>query len=165
MNIGHMQEVGASLCDAVLQFSIAENLIKDILVVPQNVKTKKDRADSAKNDSEGINIREIPKDLIRTGSMKDLMKDLKDAKADSKDSRNASNLSSRNDRKDRKVVLFSSTCGSSSTGHSDNTAISSLTGEEEKTMSDEGKHLRNFLLSLIQSLNSYSRSPTLTFTH
>ena len=38
MNVGHMQEVGASLCDAILQFSIAEGAVKDALVVPPAIK-------------------------------------------------------------------------------------------------------------------------------
>lgn len=60
MNIGHMQEVGASLCDAVLQFSISENLIKDYSIVPTAIKIKKDKKSDIEkvtdieNDRKGI---------------------------------------------------------------------------------------------------------------
>ena len=50
MNIGHMQEVGASLCDAVLQFSISENLIRDYSTIPTSMKIKKDK----KSDTEKL---------------------------------------------------------------------------------------------------------------
>lgn len=38
MNLGHMQEVGAALCDAILNFSISEGKIADALMVPANVR-------------------------------------------------------------------------------------------------------------------------------
>lgn len=38
MNIGHMQEVGAALCDAILNFSISEGRVADALMVPANVR-------------------------------------------------------------------------------------------------------------------------------
>ena len=38
MNIGHLQEVGASLCDAILNFAISEGYVKDSSSVPGNVK-------------------------------------------------------------------------------------------------------------------------------
>ena len=38
MNIGHLQEVGASLCDAILNFAISEGFVKDPSSVPGNVK-------------------------------------------------------------------------------------------------------------------------------
>jgi hypothetical protein len=38
MNIGHMQEVGAALCDAILNFSISEGQVKDTLMVPANLR-------------------------------------------------------------------------------------------------------------------------------
>lgn len=38
MNIGHLQEVGAALSDAFLNFSIAEGYVKDTLQVPGNLK-------------------------------------------------------------------------------------------------------------------------------
>lgn len=34
MNIGHLQEVGSAMCDAILNFYIAEGQIKDVLAVP-----------------------------------------------------------------------------------------------------------------------------------
>lgn len=37
MNIGHMQEVGAALCDAFLNFSIAEGQVKDVIVIPNTI--------------------------------------------------------------------------------------------------------------------------------
>ena len=45
-----MQEVGASLCDAVLQFSISENLIRDYSTIPTSIKIKKDK----KSDTEKL---------------------------------------------------------------------------------------------------------------
>ena len=39
MNIGHLQEVGAALCDAILNFSISEGHVKDAMTVPNNVKS------------------------------------------------------------------------------------------------------------------------------
>ncbi|KAJ1432979.1 hypothetical protein B484DRAFT_360217 [Ochromonadaceae sp. CCMP2298] len=38
MNTGHLQEVGAALCDAILNFSISEGQVKDALLVPANLK-------------------------------------------------------------------------------------------------------------------------------
>jgi hypothetical protein len=38
MNIGHMQEVGSALCDAILNFSISEGQVKDTMLVPANLK-------------------------------------------------------------------------------------------------------------------------------
>jgi hypothetical protein len=38
MNIGHMQEVGTALCDAILNFSISEGQVKDTLLVPGNLR-------------------------------------------------------------------------------------------------------------------------------
>jgi len=38
MNTGHMQEVGAALCDAILNFSISEGQVKDTITVPNNLK-------------------------------------------------------------------------------------------------------------------------------
>ena len=34
MNIGHLQEVGSAMCDAILHFSISEGLVKDNLSIP-----------------------------------------------------------------------------------------------------------------------------------
>ena len=38
MNIGHMQEVGAALCDAILNFSISEGKVSEAMTVPANVR-------------------------------------------------------------------------------------------------------------------------------
>ncbi len=38
MNIGHLQEVGSSLCDSILNYFISEGVVKDTLTVPHNVK-------------------------------------------------------------------------------------------------------------------------------
>ena len=38
MNIGHMQEVGSALCDAILNFSISEGQVKDTMLVPANLR-------------------------------------------------------------------------------------------------------------------------------
>eukprot|EP01038_Epipyxis_sp_PR26KG_P005033 gene5033-7023_t len=38
MNIGHLQEVGAALCDAFLNYSISEGRVKDATLVPANMK-------------------------------------------------------------------------------------------------------------------------------
>lgn len=38
MNIGHLQEVGTSLCDAILNFSISEGTVRDVVSVPHNVR-------------------------------------------------------------------------------------------------------------------------------
>jgi len=38
MNIGHLQEVGAAMCDAILNFSISEGKVLDALLVPANVR-------------------------------------------------------------------------------------------------------------------------------
>lgn len=38
MNIGHLQEVGSSLCDSILNYFISEGVVKDTVTVPHNVK-------------------------------------------------------------------------------------------------------------------------------
>jgi len=38
MNIGHLQEVGAALCDAILNFAISEGQVKETMTVPNNLK-------------------------------------------------------------------------------------------------------------------------------
>jgi hypothetical protein len=38
MNIGHMQEVGAAMCDAILNFSISEGKVQDAMLGPANVR-------------------------------------------------------------------------------------------------------------------------------
>lgn len=38
MNIGHLQEVGGALCDAMLNFCISEGQVKDAMSVPSNLK-------------------------------------------------------------------------------------------------------------------------------
>ena len=142
MNIGHMQEVGASLCDAVLQFTIAENLIKDILVIPSTVKIKKERADSAKTDAENSSreSREGGKELTRGSSMEVVISGLKELcvlrdkkeieqeKAEECDIiEKAGELSSssvQGNRRDKKMVAFDSTIVASSATHSEASILS-----------------------------------------
>ena len=38
MHVGHLQETGAAMCDAILNFSISEGKVQDALLVPANVK-------------------------------------------------------------------------------------------------------------------------------
>jgi len=38
MNIGHLQEVGTSLCDTILNFSISEGTVRDTITVPHNMR-------------------------------------------------------------------------------------------------------------------------------
>ena len=153
MNIGHMQEVGASLCDAVLQFSISENLIKDILVIPPTVKIKKERADSAKTDAENSSkeSREGGKELIRGNSMEVMMNGLKDlcVRRDQKEKEDgrecdvnendgdATSNNGQSDRRDKKIVAFNSPILTPSITHSDASIIS------DAMLHDKGAHLHN----------------------
>jgi hypothetical protein len=94
MNIGHLQEVGASLCDAVLQFFLAENLIKDVLVIPTNLKKKNRDSVVLPPSSDGITL-VSNKDIKNLKDLQDdkELKDLKTLKIgrDSIDSRGSDN--------------------------------------------------------------------------
>jgi hypothetical protein len=131
MNIGHMQEVGASLCDAVLQFSIAENLIKDVLIVPQAIKTK-NRAESVKLESDNY-LRESRdgRDVTCVGNLRDMTREMRDT-GESEQHREGAGGHRRSERREKKLgtLTLASMNATSYTVLSDISAASGSTADD-----------------------------------
>jgi hypothetical protein len=131
MNIGHMQEVGASLCDAVLQFSIAENLIKDVLIIPQAIKTK-NRAESVKTESDNF-LRESRdgRDMTCVGSLRDMTREMREV-GDAEQHRDSSGGHKRSERREKKSgnLTLASMNATSFTVLSDISAASGSTADD-----------------------------------
>jgi hypothetical protein len=133
MNIGHMQEVGASLCDAVLQFSIAENLIKDVLIVPQAIKTK-NRAESVKLESDNY--------LRESRDGRDVTREMRDT-GESEQHREGAGGHRRSERREKKLgtLTLASMNATSYTVLSDISAASGSTADDlsKRSPATDGK--------------------------
>jgi hypothetical protein len=138
MNIGHMQEVGASLCDAVLQFSIAENLIKDVLIVPQTVKTK-NRAESVKMESD-IYLKESRdgRDVTCVGTLRDMTREMRDV-GELEQHREGAGGHRRSERKEREKKLGTLSLTLTSMNTTSYTILSDISAASGSTADDLAK--------------------------
>lgn len=155
MNIGHMQEVGASLCDAVLQFSIAENLIKDVLIVPQVLKSKT-RAESTKSESDG-------KDLTCVGNLRDITREMRDVLDTEQSKEGSAGVQRRPGRREKKYgsLTLASMAATSYTVLSDISAASGSSADNDNprrspAMDGKARQLRLRFLFLMMPASFFS---------
>ena len=67
MHVGHLQETGAAMCDAILNFSISEGKVADAMMVPANVRLCA-QIETAIGDEDGVNYNGMAHSIMSENS-------------------------------------------------------------------------------------------------